>query len=101
MNDSIIKVKNLTKSFKSGESELVVLRNLNFEVPKGQFLSITGRSGSGKSTLLHQIGLLDRPNSGTIEMTDLMYPNEAIGKERVSVSMNSGLFFRTTPSYRN
>ncbi len=62
----IITVKNLVKSFKSGESELVVLKNLELSVPKGQFLSITGRSGSGKSTLLYQLGLLDKPNAGEI-----------------------------------
>lgn len=62
----IISVKNLTKSYKSGDSELFVLKNLDLEVPKGQFLSITGRSGSGKSTLLYQIGLLDHPNTGEI-----------------------------------
>jgi len=66
--DSIIKVKNLTKSFKSGDSELVVLKNLELSVPKGQFLAITGRSGSGKSTLLYQLGLLDNPNSGEISI---------------------------------
>ena len=66
--NSIINVKNLTKSYKSGDSELVVLKNLELSVPKGQFLSITGRSGSGKSTLLYQLGLLDKPNSGEIEI---------------------------------
>ena len=64
--NSIINVKNLTKSYKSGEGELVVLKNLELSVPKGQFLSITGRSGSGKSTLLYQLGLLDYPNTGEI-----------------------------------
>ena len=64
--NSIINVKNLTKSYKSGEEELVVLKNLELSVPKGQFLSITGRSGSGKSTLLYQLGLLDYPNTGEI-----------------------------------
>jgi len=64
--DSIIKVKNLVKSYKSGESELVILKNLELEIPTGQFLSITGKSGSGKSTLLYQLGLLDYPNSGEI-----------------------------------
>jgi len=62
----IIKVKGLTKSYKSGESELVVLKSLDLSVEKGQFISITGRSGSGKSTLLYQLGLLDKPNSGEI-----------------------------------
>ena len=62
----IIQVKNLVKSFKSGENELVVLKGVSLEVEKGEFISITGRSGSGKSTLLYQLGLLDHPNSGEI-----------------------------------
>jgi len=45
----IIEVKNLTKSFKTGEEELVVLNKMSFEVEEGSFFSITGRSGSGKS----------------------------------------------------
>lgn len=62
----MITVKNLTKSFKSGDSELVVLKGLDMTVEEGEFLSITGRSGSGKSTLLYQLGLLDFPNDGEI-----------------------------------
>lgn len=62
----IIEVKNLTKSFKTGDSELVVLNSMSFSVEEGDFFSITGRSGSGKSTLLYQLGLLDHPNSGEI-----------------------------------
>lgn len=68
MQDSIINVKNLVKSFKSGEGELTVLKGLDLTVPEGQFLAITGRSGSGKSTLLYQLGLLDNPNSGDIRI---------------------------------
>lgn len=63
---SIIEVKNLTKSFKTGDSELVVLNSMSFEIEDGSFFSITGRSGSGKSTLLYQLGLLDHPNSGQV-----------------------------------
>lgn len=62
----IIEIKNLTKSFKTGNTELVVLNNMSFDVDEGDFFSITGRSGSGKSTLLYQLGLLDHPNSGEI-----------------------------------
>lgn len=62
----IIEVKNLIKSFKSGEKELVVLKGISLAIKNGEFVSITGRSGSGKSTLLYQLGLLDHPNSGKI-----------------------------------
>lgn len=64
----MITVKNLVKIFKTGETELIALDNLNFEVPLGQFLAITGISGSGKSTLLYQLSLLDPPNSGEIRI---------------------------------
>jgi putative ABC transport system ATP-binding protein len=66
MSETIVAAHKLVKSFHSGDSELVVLKGLNLEVPRGQFLAITGRSGSGKSTLMYQLGLLDDPNSGEI-----------------------------------
>lgn len=62
----IIEIKNLTKSFKTGDSELVVLNDMSLDINAGEFFSITGRSGSGKSTFLYQVGLLDHPNSGQI-----------------------------------
>lgn len=63
---TMIKAEKLIKSYKSGDSELVVLQGLDFSAERGEFVSITGRSGSGKSTLLYQLGLLDYPNSGQI-----------------------------------
>ncbi len=62
----MIEVRNLTKKFINGETELIANKNLSFEVETGEFLSIIGRSGSGKSTLLYQMGLLDHPTSGDI-----------------------------------
>lgn len=64
----MIKAKNILKKFKSGDSEIVVLKGLDLHVKKGEFIAITGRSGSGKSTLLYQLGLLDEPNEGEIEI---------------------------------
>ena len=56
----------LTKTFRSGEDELVVFADLNFEVERGEQLALVGESGAGKSTLLYLLGGLDRPSSGTI-----------------------------------
>jgi putative ABC transport system ATP-binding protein len=62
----MIQAKNLTKVFKSGDQDIVALDHLNFSVPEGQFLTISGKSGSGKSTLLYQLGLLDIPTEGEV-----------------------------------
>ena len=62
----MITVKNLTKTFQSGETKQIVLKSLSFEIPLGQFLAITGRSGAGKSTTLYQLSLLDKPTEGSI-----------------------------------
>lgn len=67
----MIRAKNLTKKFKSGDSEIIALNDISFSVPEGQFLTITGKSGSGKSTLLYQLGLLDTPTSGEVFVGDL------------------------------
>ena len=63
---SIVKVENLTKVYGKGSAQVTALDNVNFEVPKGQFLAIVGPSGSGKSTLLHLLGGVDRPTSGRV-----------------------------------
>lgn len=66
----MITIKKLRKVFPSGDSEIVALDDVSFSVPKGQFLTVTGKSGSGKSTLLYQLGLLDIPTSGEIYIDD-------------------------------
>jgi putative ABC transport system ATP-binding protein len=60
----LIEVKNLIKEYRNEEVVTSVLHGLNFEIDKGEFVSIMGPSGSGKSTLMHILGLLDRPSSG-------------------------------------
>lgn len=67
----MIETKNLTKIFKSGDSEIYALNDISFSVPEGQFLTITGKSGSGKSTLLYQLGLLDLPTKGVVYLDGL------------------------------
>lgn len=62
----ILKVENLTKTYKSGKIEVKALDNISFTVEKGDFVAIVGASGSGKSTLLHILGGVDRPTSGHV-----------------------------------
>ena len=64
--DPILRVENLKKVFRSGESDFVLFENLSFEVRKGEMLAIVGESGSGKSTLLHILGALERPSFGDV-----------------------------------
>lgn len=61
-----IQTVNLSKRYGFGASETFALRNVNFAVSKGDFVSIIGPSGSGKTTLLHMMGALDRPTSGKV-----------------------------------
>ncbi|ADY24352.1 ABC transporter ATP-binding protein [Bacillus paranthracis] len=62
----MIKGQNINKNYLLGESIFPVLRDINLEIPKGEFIAIMGPSGSGKSTLLNLLGGLDTPDEGDI-----------------------------------
>ena len=66
--DPIIRVRGLHKSFREGKLDVDVLRGIDLDIFAGEMVGIIGSSGSGKSTLLHQIGGLDLPTSGTVEV---------------------------------
>jgi putative ABC transport system ATP-binding protein len=61
----LIKMKDVTKVYPLGETEVHALRGVNVSIKKGEFISIIGPSGSGKSTLMHIIGCLDVATSGS------------------------------------
>lgn len=62
----LLEVKNICKTYGSGEAAVNALKDVSFSVPKGEFVAIVGESGSGKSTLLNMIGALDTPTSGKV-----------------------------------
>lgn len=63
---AVLKVKELTKKYGEGESEVIALDHVSFSVERGEFVAIIGASGSGKSTLMNMIGGIDYPTSGSI-----------------------------------
>jgi lipoprotein-releasing system ATP-binding protein len=65
---SLLRVRDLRKSYRSGDHQLEVLRGVDFDLATGEFVAVVGQSGSGKSTLLHLMGLLDAADSGEIEL---------------------------------
>jgi len=81
----ILESRNLCKTYGSGESEVKALDHVTINIEDGEFISIVGTSGSGKSTLLNMLGGLDRPDSGTVNIS---------GKQIFSMSDEELTIFR-------
>jgi len=70
-SSSILSVEQLTKTYKSGERSLTVVKEISFSIAEGSTCSIVGPSGSGKTTLLGLCAGLDRPSSGTVKLNGI------------------------------
>jgi lipoprotein-releasing system ATP-binding protein len=67
----LLRVRELKKVFRSGESDLVLFENLSFEVRRGEMVAVVGESGAGKSTLLHILTALERASAGDVYCAQL------------------------------
>lgn len=68
MQDDVLHLEGIRKSYGSGELKTEILHGIDLRLQRGEFAALIGPSGSGKSTLLNLIGLLDRPTSGKLEI---------------------------------
>jgi lipoprotein-releasing system ATP-binding protein len=68
MNEALLSAKGIHKTYLLGKRALEVLRGVDLELNRGDFLALRGASGAGKSTLLYLLGGLDTPNEGTIRL---------------------------------
>ena len=67
-NGTLVRVTDLHKHFSRGSERIEVLKGVNLEIPKGDFLALMGPSGSGKTTLLNLMGGLDSPTGGSVDV---------------------------------
>ncbi len=89
--ETIIKLTEVNKIYRTKEIETQALDNVNVEIEKGSFVSIMGPSGCGKSTLLNIMGLLDNPTSGQVEIAGVVANN--MNEKALASFRNSTLGF--------
>ena len=95
MSNSMIRLENIEKVYRTERIETVALSGINVEVGEGEFVSVMGPSGCGKSTLLNVIGLLDVPSSGSVHLDGQQvdsYQDRALAKLR---NRQIGFIFQT------
>lgn len=103
MKETLIKISDLKRNFVLGEEIVYVLKGIDLEIQKGEYVALMGPSGSGKSTLMNLLGCLDTPTSGQYILNgkhvNLMQDNELAGirnKEIGFVFQTFNLLPRTT-----
>ena len=64
MSDNVIEIRNIIRDFKLGQEIVHVLKGIDLDIKRGEYVAIMGPSGSGKSTLMNLLGCLDTPTAG-------------------------------------
>ncbi|WP_305067699.1 ABC transporter ATP-binding protein [Lysinibacillus sp. BW-2-10] len=91
MNDNILTMTGITKAYRMGNEEQIVLKQIDLQVKKGDFLAVLGPSGSGKSTLMNIIGCLDSPSSGNYVLSN--QPINALHDKELAAIRNKEIGF--------
>src|SRR5215213_2777810 len=94
VDTELVRVRDVHKHFTRGSERIDVLKGVNLQIPKGDFLALMGPSGSGKTTLLNLIGGLDSPTGGAVEVNGV--PVSALSGSQLSKwrAQNIGFVFQ-------
>jgi putative ABC transport system ATP-binding protein len=91
MDRNILTMNQITKAYSMGNEDQIVLKQIDLEVRKGDFLAVLGPSGSGKSTLMNIIGCLDSPSSGNYVLSN--QPINELGEKELAAIRNKEIGF--------
>ncbi|MEO0236430.1 MAG: ATP-binding cassette domain-containing protein, partial [candidate division WOR-3 bacterium] len=94
MNDQVLTLENIHKSYKTQVEVIDVLKGVNLTVKRGERVIITGPSGSGKSTLLHIAGLLDIPDRGLVKIKEITVTGKSDSELSLLRSVHIGFVFQ-------
>ena len=87
----VIQLRNLSKTYQTGEVEVKAVRGVTLEISRGEFVAIMGSSGSGKSTLMNTLGCLDQPTGGEYLLDDVAVAG--LGRKQLAQLRNHKLGF--------
>jgi len=93
-NNNLVRIIDVVKSFPVGGGEVTILKGLNLDIKRGEFVSIVGPSGNGKSTLLNMITGIDRPTGGQVMVSGLEINKMSENKLAAWRGQNVGIVFQ-------
>jgi len=92
---ALLKLKNISKVYHTNKVGVLALKDVSFEVEKGEFLSLAGPSGSGKTTALNLIGGLDKPSEGNLYIDQTNINNQSKSDLAILRRNHIGFIFQT------
>lgn len=93
-NQHLIELRKIVKTYKTAAGGVTVLKGVDIQVDRGEFVAVIGKSGSGKSTLINMITGIDRPTSGEVLVGDTAVHGLTEGQMAVWRGRNLGIIFQ-------